>query len=101
MTTNPQALAARFAGLHASITARCPRPVGEVTHEQIRAWIKEVRTVCLDSAAATVDLALTLARRGDLAAAAEARSEAARVLTFARDLGDLMGLPPADPTERH
>ena len=100
MTTTPQELAARYAALPESITSRCPRPLVNVTPEQVRAWFVQVRTVCLDSASATLDLALTVARRGDLVAALELRSEAADLLDFARDLGDLMKLPPARTTER-
>ena len=99
-TTDAQSIAARYAALPESITSRCPRPLVNVTPEQVRAWLLQVRTVCLDSAGATVDLALTHARRGDIAAAAELQSEAASLLAFARDLGDLMGMPKAHATER-
>ena len=99
-TTRAQDLAARYTALPESIKSRCPRPLVNVTPEKVRAWMERVRTVCLDSASATLDLALTVARRGDLAAALELRSEAADLLNFARDLGDLMKLPPARTTER-
>lgn len=96
MTTTAQTLAARYGALPESIRSQCPRPLFDVTPEKIRAWIVQVRTACLDAAASTVDLALTIARRGDLAAAESLRVEGAELLAFARELGDLIGLPSHD-----
>ena len=93
MTTTPLDFAARYAALPESIRSKCPRPLVNVTPEQVRAWFVQVRTVCLDAAASTVDLALTIARRGDAAAAESLRIEAAELLAFAREVGDVIGLP--------
>lgn len=99
MTTTPQDFAARFAALPESITARCPRPLVNVTPQQVRDWFLQVRTVCLDAAASTVDVALTIARRGDTATAEDLRSEAAALLAFAREIGDVIGLPTYDTND--
>ena len=96
MTSTPYNFAARYAALPESIRSRCPRPLVNVTPEQVRAWFVEVRAVCLDAAASTVDLALTIARRGDAAAAESLRIEAAGLLAFAREVGDVIGLPTYD-----
>lgn len=99
MTTTPQTFAARYAALPESIRSQCPRPLVNVTPEQVRSWFVQVRTVCLDAAASTIDLALTIARRGDADAAESLRIEAAALLAVAREVGDVIGLPTYDAND--
>lgn len=94
-----QHLAARFARLPDDVVSRCPRPVVDVTPERVHTWLVQIRAVCLEYAAETVDRAVALARRGDLRAAMRLRAEAAGVLRFARELGDFMGLALYDASD--
>ncbi len=94
MNTTAQDLAAQYAALPESIKAQCPRPITDVTPERVRTWLVDVRTACLSAAASTVDLALTVARDGDPQGAESLRTEATVLLSFATQVGDLIGYAP-------
>lgn len=95
--STPQSLAARYAALPESIRDKCPRPLVNVTPAQVKNWIADTRMACLDAAMSTIEFAATIAHTGDVDSAVELKDEAAEFLAFARDLGDLMGLPAAKP----
>lgn len=96
MNSRIEQVAARYFALPESVRDRCPRPLENVTPEAVRAWLLEVRDVCLDASAATIKTALGLAGAGDVAGAEALKAEAADLLDFARELGDAMGFPPAE-----
>ncbi|OJU47384.1 MAG: hypothetical protein BGN98_03885 [Microbacterium sp. 69-7] len=93
MNTTAQELAAQYAALPESIKDKCPRPIVDVTPERIRAWLLDVRTACLSAAASTVDLALSVAR-DDVQGADALRADGAKLLSFATQVGDLIGYGP-------
>lgn len=99
-TTKPQpgTLAQVFLNLPESIRDNCPQRPGlpgapKPNSQTIHAWIVASRTAILAAASNTCDLALTVARAGDVEAADDLRKEAAHYLDLASKLGDLMGLP--------
>ena len=94
MNTTAHDLAAQYAALPESIKAQCPRPITDVTPERGRTWLVDVRTACLSAAASTVDLALKVARAGDPQGAESLRTEATELLSFATQVGDLIGYAP-------
>lgn len=96
MNTTARDLADRYAALPESIRSKCPRPTTAVTPEKVRAWLVEVRNACLTAAAGTTDLALVIARGGDLGAAVSLKAEATEALSFAAAVGDLIGYPPVN-----